>query len=155
MITLRQLRYLEALTRHRHFGRAAEECAVTQPAVAIDDARRCSTSTAAWRPTLTMQIRDLERELGTDLVERRANEIALTWTGLEIARRGEHILSAVNDLADFARHRGRVLSGPLRLGLIPTLAPYLLRASCRSCKRATPNCVSNCARAKRGRFWRN
>ncbi len=136
MITLRQLRYLEALTRHRHFGRAAEECAVTQPAV-------------------SMQIRDLERELGTDLVERRANEIALTWTGLEIARRGEHILSAVNDLADFARHRGRVLSGPLRLGLIPTLAPYLLRASCGSCKRATPNCVSNCARAKRGRFWRN
>lgn len=107
MPTLRQLRYLAALARHRHFGRAAEDCAVTQPA-------------------LSMQIRDLERKLGTELVERRAGEIALTETGLEIARRGEPILSAVNDLSDFARHHSRLLSGPMRLGVIPSLAPYLL-----------------------------
>src|SRR5690606_10315379 len=107
MITLRQLRYLEALARHRHFGRAAQDCAVSQPA-------------------LSMQIRELERELGARLVERRAGDAALTETGHEIARRGEQILSAVSDLSDFARHRGGPLCGPLRLGVIPSLAPYLL-----------------------------
>lgn len=106
MITLRQLRYLAALARHRHFGKAAEECAVTQPA-------------------LSMQIRELERELGSDLIERRPGEIAVTEAGLEVARRAEHILTATRDLVDFARHRD-VLSGPLKLGIIPTLAPYLL-----------------------------
>ena len=106
MITLRQLRYLTALARHRHFGRAAADCAVTQPA-------------------LSMQVRELEHEVGAELVERRSNEIALTETGLEIARRAEHILAATHDLVDFARHRG-VLAGRLSLGIIPTLAPYLL-----------------------------
>ncbi|HWE77342.1 MAG TPA: LysR substrate-binding domain-containing protein [Pseudolabrys sp.] len=106
MITLRQLRYLAALARHRHFGKAAEECAVTQPA-------------------LSMQIRELERELGADLVERRPGEITVTQTGLEVAQRADRILSATRDLVDFARHRD-ILSGPLKLGIIPTLAPYLL-----------------------------
>ncbi|HET9618788.1 MAG TPA: LysR substrate-binding domain-containing protein [Pseudolabrys sp.] len=106
MITLRQLRYLAALARSRHFGRAAEACAVTQPA-------------------LSMQIRELERELGADLIERRPGEIAVTETGLEVAQRAEYILAATRDLVDFARHRD-VLSGPLKLGIIPTLAPYLL-----------------------------
>jgi LysR family hydrogen peroxide-inducible transcriptional activator len=106
MITLRQLRYLAALARHRHFGKAAEECAVTQPA-------------------LSMQIRELERELGADLIERRPGEAAVTDIGLEVARRAEHILAAARDLVDFARHRD-VLSGTLELGIIPTLAPYLL-----------------------------
>jgi LysR family transcriptional regulator, hydrogen peroxide-inducible genes activator len=106
VITLRQLRYLAALARHRHFGRAAEDCAVTQPA-------------------LSMQVRELEREIGADLVERRAGEIALTETGIEVAQRAERILAATRDLIDFARHR-RVLTGKLRLGIIPTLAPYIL-----------------------------
>jgi LysR family hydrogen peroxide-inducible transcriptional activator len=106
MISLRQLRYLSALARHRHFGRAAQECAVSQPA-------------------LSMQIRELEREIGVDLVERRPGEIVLTDTGLDVARRAEHILAATRDLVDFARHRD-LLSGPLRLGIIPTLAPYVL-----------------------------
>jgi len=106
MITLRQLRYLASLARHRHFGRAAEDCAVTQPA-------------------LSMQVRELEREIGTELVERRAGDIALTETGLEVARRAEHILAATRDLIDFARHRD-TLTGKLRLGIIPTLAPYIL-----------------------------
>jgi LysR family hydrogen peroxide-inducible transcriptional activator len=106
MITLRQLRYLASLARHRHFGRAAEDCAVTQPA-------------------LSMQIRELEREIGAELVERRPNDIALTETGSEVARRAEHILAATRDLVDFAGHRD-VLSGSLRLGIIPTLAPYIL-----------------------------
>jgi LysR family hydrogen peroxide-inducible transcriptional activator len=103
---LRQLRYLASLARHRHFGRAAKDCAVTQPA-------------------LSMQVRELEREIGAELVERRTGEIALTETGLEVARRAEHILAATRDLIDFARHPG-VLTGKLRLGIIPTLAPYVL-----------------------------
>lgn len=106
MITLRQLRYLTALARHRHFGRAAEDCAVTQPA-------------------LSMQVRELEREIGAELVERRPGEITLTDTGLDVVRRAEHILAATRDLVDFARHRD-VLSGRLVLGIIPTLAPYIL-----------------------------
>jgi LysR family hydrogen peroxide-inducible transcriptional activator len=106
MITLRQLRYLSSLARLKHFGRAAKDCAVTQPA-------------------LSMQVRELEREIGAELVERRPNDIALTDTGLEVAERAERILAAARDLVDFARHRD-VLSGVLKLGIIPTLAPYVL-----------------------------
>jgi LysR family hydrogen peroxide-inducible transcriptional activator len=100
------LRYFASLARHRHFGRAADACAVSQPA-------------------LSMQIRELEREIGADLVERRPGDIALTETGLEVAQRAERILAAARDLVDYARHR-EILSGPLKLGVIPTLAPYLL-----------------------------
>jgi LysR family hydrogen peroxide-inducible transcriptional activator len=107
MITLRQLRYLSALARHGHFGRAAEACAVTQPA-------------------LSMQIRDLERTLGVAVVERRPGEVMLTDVGREIARRADDVLTASRDLVDFARHRGGLLTGRLTLGVIPSLAPYLL-----------------------------
>jgi LysR family hydrogen peroxide-inducible transcriptional activator len=107
MITLRQLRYLSALAKHGHFGRAAEACAVTQPA-------------------LSMQIRDLERTLGVKVVERRPGEVMLTDVGREVVRRGEEVLAASRDLVDFARHRGGVLTGRLTLGVIPSLAPYLL-----------------------------
>jgi len=107
MITLKQLRYLSALATHRHFGRAAEACSVTQPA-------------------LSMQIRDLEKDFGVDLVERRPGEVILTETGAEVARRAERVLAGARDLADFARHSGRPLTGRLRLGVIPTLAPYAL-----------------------------
>jgi LysR family hydrogen peroxide-inducible transcriptional activator len=103
MITLRQLRYLTSLARHRHFGRAAADCAVSQPA-------------------LSMQVRELEREIGAELVERRPGDIALNDTGLDVAQRAEQILAAT---LDFARHRD-LLSGRLRLGIIPTLAPYVL-----------------------------
>ena len=106
MITLRQLRYFASLARHRHFGRAAESCRVTQPA-------------------LSMQIKELEEEIGVELVERRTGEIALTATGTEVARRAERILASAQNLVDFARHR-EILAGPLKLGVIPTLAPYLL-----------------------------
>jgi LysR family hydrogen peroxide-inducible transcriptional activator len=105
--TLRQLRYLDALARCRHFGRAAEECAVSQPA-------------------LSMQIRELEENLGVALVERRQGVITLTEAGAEVAARAGSILSATRDLIDSARHGASVLSGKLRLGIIPTLAPYVL-----------------------------
>jgi LysR family transcriptional regulator, hydrogen peroxide-inducible genes activator len=107
MITLRQLRYLGALAQHRHFGRAAAACGVTQPA-------------------LSMQIRDLEAELGVELVERRPGEVLLTEIGAEVVRRSDTLLTAASDLIEYARHRGRPLNGDLRLGVIPTLAPYVL-----------------------------
>ena len=107
MISLRQLRYLDALARTRHFGRAAEQVSVTQPA-------------------LSMQIKDLENLLGAPLVERRRNDLQLTPLGVEIHRRAHEILSAANDLVDYARHGARTLSGPLSLGIIPSIAPYLL-----------------------------
>ena len=107
MITLRQLRYLEALAHHKHFGRAAEACAVSQPA-------------------LSMQILELEKELDAKLIERRPGEAALTEVGIEVVRRGERVLAAARDLVDVARHFGRTLTGRLKLGIIPTLAPYVL-----------------------------
>src|ERR1700730_12976214 len=107
MISLGQLRYLSAVARHRLFGRAAEECAVSQPA-------------------LSMQIRELEQTLGAELIERRQGAIAFTEIGAEVARRAGLILVATRDLEDFAQHSARVLSGTLRLGVIPSLAPYVL-----------------------------
>ncbi|MGX7744447.1 LysR substrate-binding domain-containing protein [Rhodopseudomonas parapalustris] len=107
MISLRQLRYLSALARHGHFGRAADACSVTQPA-------------------LSMQIAELERTLGVKVVERRPGEVLLTDIGREIARRAEEVLAATRDLVDFARHRANPLTGRLSLGVIPSLAPYLL-----------------------------
>lgn len=106
-LTLRQLRYFEAAARLGHFGKAAGECAVTQPA-------------------LSMQIKELEEELGASLFERRPGEIVLTPLGREIAEQASRILMAASDLAALAKHRGKVLSGPLSLGIIPTLAPYIL-----------------------------
>jgi len=106
-VTLRQLRYFNALARHGHFGRAAEACAVSQPA-------------------LSMQIKELEEALGGVLVERRARQVALTKFGEEAARRVRDILRSVDELGDFARASRDRLVGRLRIGMIPTIAPYLL-----------------------------
>ena len=106
-LTLKQLRYFTALARHRHFGRAAEACSVTQPA-------------------LSVQIKDLEADLGTPLVERSSRDIHLTPTGQVFEERARDILRAVEDLGDLARVADGPLSGRLRLGMIPTIAPYLL-----------------------------
>jgi len=109
MISLKQLKYFDAVARVRHFGKAAEQCAVTQPA-------------------LSMQIQELEKTLGLQLIERSRNGVMLTEAGREIARRGIRILSEARDIVDFARRQGRVLSGPLHLGVIPSVAPYVLPA---------------------------
>jgi len=107
VITLKQMRYLSALSQHRHFGRAARACAVTQPA-------------------LSMQIQELEQDLGVTLLERRPGEVVFTEVGAEVVRRAGQVLAATRDLEDFARHRGRPLTGRLRLGVIPSVAPYVL-----------------------------
>src|SRR6476619_1259231 len=106
-VTLRQLRYFDALARHGHFGRAAESCAVSQPA-------------------LSMQIKELEETLGGVLLERNARQVALTTFGEELAQRARDILRSVDELGDFARAAQDRLAGRLRVGMIPTIAPYLL-----------------------------
>jgi len=106
-ITLKQLRYFDALARHCHFGRAAEACAISQPA-------------------LSMQIKEMEEALGGVLFERGARQVGLTNFGEEVARRVRDILRSVDELGDFARASGGRLVGRLRIGMIPTIAPYLL-----------------------------
>src|SRR6476659_2528757 len=107
MITLRQLRYFNALARQGHFGRAAEACAISQPA-------------------LSMQIKDLEGALGGVLLERGARQVRLTRFGVDVAQRVRDILRSVDELGDFARASQNQLAGRLRIGMIPTIAPYLL-----------------------------
>ena len=119
MVSLRQLRYLESLAETRHFGHAAEACAVSQPA-------------------LSMQIKELEDELEVSLVERRKSGIELTEQGEEIAKRARTILASVRDLLDYAKHQEGVLSGVLKLGAIPSIAPYLLPAALPELQRRFP-----------------
>jgi LysR family transcriptional regulator, hydrogen peroxide-inducible genes activator len=107
MLTLRQLQYFVALAELRHFGKAAEKCCVTQPA-------------------LSMQMKELEEALGMQLIERRRGNLELTAEGREIAGRAHVVLNTVRDLEDYARHRSQTLVGDLRLGVIPSVAPYLL-----------------------------
>ena len=78
------------------------------------------------QPALSMQIRELEKELGVELVDRRPGDAALTEIGVLVAKRGDEVLAAARDLVDFARHRGRLLKGQLKLGVIPTIGPYVL-----------------------------
>ncbi|MBX3598227.1 MAG: hydrogen peroxide-inducible genes activator [Rhizobiaceae bacterium] len=106
-ISMKHLRYFEALARHKHFGRAAEDCSVTQPA-------------------LSVQIKELEETLGAQLVERGTRRIRLTKLGEQFALRARGILRAVDELGELARAANGPLSGRLRLGVIPTVAPYLL-----------------------------
>jgi LysR family hydrogen peroxide-inducible transcriptional activator len=107
VVTLRQLRYLDALAANGHFGRAASAMGVTQPA-------------------LSMQIRELEQELGAPLVERAAGGATLTALGRDVVARGARILASVREIDELARVHGEVLSGPIRLGVIPSIAPFLL-----------------------------
>ncbi len=106
-ITLKQLKYFEALAKFKNFGRAAEQCSITQPA-------------------LSLQIKELEIELGRALVERGPRRTHLTEFGQRFSERAAEILRAVDDLAALAKDGDTGLSGTLRLGVIPTIAPYLL-----------------------------
>ena len=106
-MNLRDLRYLVALAEHRHFGRAAEASFVSQP-------------------TLSTQIRKLEEELGVALFERAPRKVMLTPVGREIVERARKVLADVDQLAEIARRSQDPEAGTVRLGLFPTLGPYLL-----------------------------
>ncbi|HEY0445449.1 MAG TPA: LysR substrate-binding domain-containing protein [Allosphingosinicella sp.] len=105
--TLKQLQYLVALRDHGHFSRAAEACFVTQS-------------------TLSAGLRELESLLGITLVERTKRVVRFTPLGLRIAAKAQRLLREAEELADMARAGGKPLSGELRMGVIPTIAPFLL-----------------------------
>ena len=106
-MNLRDLRYLVALADHRHFGRAATACFVSQP-------------------TLSTQIKKLEDELGVAVVERAPRKVMLTPVGLEMAERARRIVAEVEQMKEAARRSQDPEAGTVRLGLFPTLGPYLL-----------------------------
>ena len=105
--TLKQLQYLVALKDHGHFGRAADACFVTQS-------------------TLSAGLRELESLIGVTLVERTRRVVRFTALGIRIAEKARRILSQAEELSDMARAAGKPLSGELRMGVIPTIAPFLL-----------------------------
>ncbi|MCK9509747.1 MAG: LysR substrate-binding domain-containing protein [Pigmentiphaga sp.] len=106
-MTLTELKYIVAVARERHFGRAAESCFVSQP-------------------TLSVAIRKLEEELGVVLFERGGNEISITPIGERIIVQAQKVLEESANLKEIARQGHDPLSGPLRLGVIYTVGPYLL-----------------------------
>ncbi|MEZ5932716.1 MAG: LysR substrate-binding domain-containing protein [Alphaproteobacteria bacterium] len=123
-LTLKQLRYFSALAETLHFGKAAKLCHVSQPA-------------------LSMQIKDLEAHLGVTLVERGSTRLLLTLEGQEIAKRARDILMSVQDLTELASHHRHPLAGRLRLGVIPSIGPYLLPKLLPDVHRAYPDLVLN------------
>lgn len=106
-MNLRDLEYLVALDEHRHFGRAAAACYASQP-------------------TLSTQVRKLETELGVQLIERGARQVLFTAAGEEVVRRARHILAEADDIRDIARQLNNPHTGTIRLGMFPTVGPYLL-----------------------------
>lgn len=105
-MTLTELRYLVALAQQRHFGRAAEACFVSQP-------------------TLSVAIKKLESELGVELFERRRQEVTLTAAGERIVRQAERVLEEAAIIKELAEEGRDPLNGPLRVGAIYTVGPYL------------------------------
>jgi LysR family transcriptional regulator, hydrogen peroxide-inducible genes activator len=106
-MTLTELRYIVAVAREKHFGRAAEACFVSQP-------------------TLSVAIKKLEEELDVRLFERGASEVSVTPLGAEIVRQAQSVIEQANAIKDIAKRGKDPVSGPLRLGVIYTIGPYLL-----------------------------
>ncbi len=118
--TIKQLQYLVALRQHGHFGRAAEACFVTQS-------------------TLSAGLRELENLLGVVLVERTRRVVRFTPLGSKIAEKALRVLREAEELTDMARAEGKPLHGELRLGVIPTIAPFLLPAMLPRLREQWPN----------------
>jgi LysR family hydrogen peroxide-inducible transcriptional activator len=106
-MNIRDLKYLVSLSEHQHFGKAAEACFVSQPA-------------------LSMQIQKLEEVLGIKLLERTNKTLLFTSEGINIVERARHILNQVEEIHDFAKLAKNPYSGDLKIGIFPTLAPYFL-----------------------------
>jgi LysR family hydrogen peroxide-inducible transcriptional activator len=118
--TIKQLQYLVALHQHGHFGKAAEACFVTQS-------------------TLSAGLRELESLLGVTLVERTRRVVRFTSLGRKVADKAVRVLRECEELADIARAEGQPLSGELRMGVIPTIAPFLLPAMLPRLRNQWPN----------------
>jgi LysR family hydrogen peroxide-inducible transcriptional activator len=118
-LKLKDLRYLVAVADLRHFGRAAARCFVSQP-------------------TLSAQLKKLEQALGVQLIERAPNNVSLTAAGEEVVARARRILEASDEVVALARSQRDPLAGPLRVGLLPTIGPYLLPRVSPAIRRALP-----------------
>jgi len=119
-MTLTELRYVVALAQERHFGRAAQKCFVTQP-------------------TLSLALAKLEDELGVKLFERNKNEVLVTARGQQIVEQARRVLDEVGKIQHLARGSQDQLSGALRLGVIPTIGPYLLPDLVPCLRKRAPN----------------
>ena len=108
-MTLTELRYIVAVARERHFGRAADACFVSQP-------------------TLSVAVKKLEDELGVSLFERGPTEVSVTPVGMNIVAQAQRVLEQAGAIKELAKHGKDPLAGPLRLGVIYSIAPYLLPA---------------------------
>ncbi|WP_416759755.1 hydrogen peroxide-inducible genes activator [Roseateles sp. So40a] len=113
-MTLTELRYIVAVARERHFGRAAEACFVSQP-------------------TLSVAIKKLEEELDVKIFERGANEVTMTPLGEDIVRQAQSVIEQASAIKDIAKRGKDPLDGPLRLGIIYTIGPYLLPELVKHC----------------------
>lgn len=120
MIKLRDLEYLDAIERHKHFGKAAEACNVSQP-------------------TLSAQIRKLEEQLGLTLVERHPRNVMLTTAGTVLTDQARNVLKSAREFEATAKTLADPLAGDLHIGLIPTLAPYILPHIMPALSKAMPN----------------
>ena len=118
-MTLTELKYIVAVARERHFGKAAEACYVSQP-------------------TLSVAVKKLEEELEVKLFERSANEVTVTPLGEEIVRQAQSVLEQAANIKDIAKRGKDPLAGPLKLGVIYTIAPYLLPDLVRQVIKRTP-----------------
>ena len=118
-MTLTELRYIVAVARERHFGRAAEACFVSQP-------------------TLSVAIKKLEEELDVKIFERGGNEVSATPLGEDIVRQAQQVIEMAQGIREIAKRGKDPLSGPLRLGLIYTIGPYLLPDLVRNAIDRTP-----------------
>ncbi len=118
-MTLTELRYVVAVAREKHFGRAAEACSVSQP-------------------TLSVSVKKLEDELDVRIFERGASEVSVTPLGEEIVRQAQQVIEAAAEIKETARRRKDPLNGPLRLGVIYTIGPYLLPDLVRQAIARTP-----------------
>jgi LysR family hydrogen peroxide-inducible transcriptional activator len=118
--TIKQLQYLVALHQHGHFGKAADACFVTQS-------------------TLSAGLRELESLLGVTLVERTRRVVRFTSLGRKVADKAVRVLRECEELADIARAEGLPLNGELRMGVIPTIAPFLLPAMLPRLRSQWPN----------------
>lgn len=118
-MNIRDFEYLVALAEHKHFRKAAEACFVSQP-------------------TLSGQIRKLEDELGTTLLERSSRRVLFTDSGLQLVEQAKRILSEVKTFRDMASGQSGAMTGPMHIGFIPTVGPYLLPKILPQIKEAFP-----------------
>ena len=134
-MNIRDLEYLVALAEHRHFRRAADSCHVSQP-------------------TLSGQIRKLEDELGVMLLERTSRKVLLTQAGMLLVDQARTVLREVKVLKEMAS-QGETMSGPLHIGLIPTVGPYLLPHIIPMLPRPFQSWKCICMKHRPTSYWRN